>query len=153
VQYRKQQKDPAAWAIVETLLLKTANAMLAGDFEALNACFHLPFSVETLDSKLVVETEAEHRKLFDRMIEGYQTRGVTDIVRTCEAAALISPTRIQSIHTSHVMAGNQRIDDPMAALAAIERFGPDWLITSAQYVASDIQPVIRAIERHGNTDQ
>ena len=47
-------------------------------------------------------------------------RGVTDIVRVCKAAEYIAPTIIRSLHTSHVMAGEQRVDDGMLTLATTE---------------------------------
>lgn len=137
-----------ARGITEDILTRTANAMLAGDFDALNACFNLPFTVETYDKKIRVRTVEDHRAIFKTMVDGYAMRGVTDIVRDCEAAEFITPTLIRSLHVSHVMAGTQRLDDYMPTLSTIEKIADRWCVTHAQYVGNTTQPVIRAIERH-----
>jgi len=140
-----QKKQPTARAIIEVLMRKTADAMLANDFDALNAHFQIPFTVETQDAKILVDSVETHRQLFNKMVEGYAVKRVTDIVRTCEAAEYISPTVIRSLHTSHIMAGDQRVEDSMLTLATTEVFDGAWRITSAQYVAKETLPVARAI--------
>lgn len=142
--------DPEARAIAEDLLARTAKAMLAHDFDALHACFHLPITVETPNSKMVLDTVEAHRTLVNTIIEGYASRGVTDLVRLCQSAHFVTPTAIHSLHVSHVMADTQRLEDSMPTLSRLEKIGGIWGITSAQYVATGTQPVIRAIERHAH---
>lgn len=136
---------PLAREIIETLLLTTADAMLSNDFDTLNACFRVPFVVETQDARIDVDSVETHRKLFDRMVEGYVGKGVTEIIRVCEAAEYVSPTEIRSLHTSHIMAGDLRVEEPMPTLATTELIDGRWQITSAQYIARETLPVGRAI--------
>ena len=139
-------KQLAAIDIVEEMLRATADAILAEDFEAMDACFRIPFIVETQDAKIVVDSSAKHRELFDRLVEGYKSKGVTDIFRVCEATEYLSPTVIRSLHTSHLMAGHQRVEEPISTLARTELFADGWRIVSAQYVADKTAPVGRAID-------
>ena len=138
--------EPTARSIIETMLRRTSNAILANDFEAMNDCFALPLLLETPDTKLIVETEDEHRRLFQRLVEGYACKGVTDIIRVCEVAEFLTPTVIRSLHISHIMSGDRRVDDPMPTLATTEWIGEEWRITTAQYAASKHVPVGRAMD-------
>jgi hypothetical protein len=144
------QTQKSAREIIEVMLKTTADAMLAQDFDALNACFQTPFVVETENAKIVVDSVETHRALFERIIEGYQSKGVTDIIRVCESAEFITHTTILSLHISHVMAGDHRVEDPMPTLATTELIDGAWRITSAQYVADSTLPVGRAIALQAN---
>lgn len=136
---------PSAREIIEAMLRRTADAILAGDFDALNACFRLPFTIETQSAKIIVETEAQHREIFVRLVEGYRSKRVTEIVRVCDAAEFVSPKLIRSLHTSHTMAGDKRVDDASSTLATVELFEDGWRITDAQYVAQSNIPIGRAL--------
>lgn len=137
--------ETTARAIVEAMLKRTSDAILDNDFGTMNACFALPFTVETAEEKLTVTTEDEHRAMFDRLVEGYRTKNVTEIIRVCEVAEFVTPLVIRSLHISHLMAGNLRVDEPMPTLATTQLIDGAWRITSAQYAASSSLPVGRAI--------
>ena len=149
-----KKRDAAATArsIVDTTLQSTSKAILARDFDAFHACFALPLLLETPDRKLVVETVDEHRRLFERLIEGYACRAVTDIIRVCEVAEFLSPTVIRYMHISHIMSGDRRVEDPIPTLATAELFGDTWLTTTAQYAATKHVPVGRAMEIRARPD-
>lgn len=131
--------------IIEVMLRRTSDAILTNDFAAMNACFALPLLLETKETELILTTEDEHRKLFERLVEGYVVKGVTDIIRVCEVAEFLEPNVIRSLHISHIMAGDQRVDDPMPTVATTELFEDGWRITAAQYAASKNVPVGRAM--------
>ena len=143
----------SALDIVEAMLRETADAIMSEDFYALNACFHIPFMVETQDAKLMIDSEVMHRELFERLVEGYKSKGVTDILRVCEAAEFITPTEIRSLHTSHVMSGTQRVEGPVSTLATTKLFGDNWRIVSAQYVAEKAISVGRAVSLQASKSQ
>lgn len=128
------------------MMARTRDAVLQNDFEAMSACFSLPFVHETEDIKCVVSTKEEHRRFFNKLIERYRTKNVTDIIRICEDAQFVSPTVIRSLHVSHLMSGNTRVDAPMPTLATTELFGDTWRITAAQYIASKRNPVGYAMD-------
>lgn len=132
--------------IIELMLSKTGNAVLQNDFEAMSACFSVPFVHETPDTKIVVRTKEEHGIFFDKLIEGYRRKNVTEIIRICEDAQFVSPTMIRSLHVSHLMSGDQRLENPMPTLATTELFETTWRITAAQYIASRQNPVGYAMD-------
>lgn len=141
-----EHKDASAREIIERMLRRTSDAILANDFDALNACFALPLLLETPETRLVIKTVEEHRRLFERLVEGYASKRVTDIIRVCEVAEFISDGVIRSLHISHVMAGDQRVDDPMPTLATTEQIDGVWRITAAQYAATKNVPIGRAMD-------
>ncbi|MEM9584888.1 MAG: hypothetical protein AAGA08_17380 [Pseudomonadota bacterium] len=138
--------DPAsAVAIIDVMLHRTAQAILLDDFAAMSACFHLPFVLETDGLKLIIDSEEKHRALFERLVEGYKSKNVTDIIRECEAAEFVSPNVIRSLHISHVMAGSHRVEEPISTLATTELYDDGWRITSAQYLADSEAAIKKAI--------
>ncbi|MEL6684098.1 MAG: hypothetical protein AAFN63_11855 [Pseudomonadota bacterium] len=136
--------------IIEVMLLRTSKAILDNDFTAMNACFALPLLLETKETELIITTEQEHREMFDRLVEGYVCKGVTDIIRVCEVAEFLEPNVIRSLHISHIMAGDQRVDDPLPTIATTELFDDGWRITAAQYAATTNVPVGRAMAVRAN---
>lgn len=144
--------EQSARSIVEVMLKRTSDAILADDFEAMNGCFAFPLLLESMQSKMVIRTTKEHRKLFVSLIEGYRSKNVTEIIRVCEVAEFVSPEMIRSLHISHIMSGNTRVDDPMPTLATIERIDGDWRITASQYAATKNVPIGRAMDLHARTD-
>lgn len=74
--------------IIETMLVRTSEAILANDFEAMNDCFHLPILLETSEQKMVIDSKAAHRALFDKLVEGHKAQKGNDINRLCEVALI-----------------------------------------------------------------
>jgi len=144
--FESADQMPTARAIIERMMRRTSDAILQNDFDTMNECFAVPFLMETADQRMIIETVPEHRRLFARLVEGYAVKGVTDIIRVCEVAEFVTPKAIRSLHISHIMAGDQRIEDPMPTLATTELLDGKWRITAAQYAASKYAPVCRAME-------
>ena len=143
----------AAREIIEPMLRKTSTAILTNDFDAMNDCFSLPLLLETSETKMIISSVEEHRRLFERLVEGYFSRNVTDIIRVCEVAEYVAPTVIRSLHISHVMSGDQRVDDPMPTLATTELIDGSWKIVAAQNAASKNVPVGRAMDLRANLSE
>lgn len=143
--------EQSARDVIEVMLGRTSDAILANDFEAMHACFALPLLLVTQETELVIDSVDDHRRLFERLVEGYKSKQVTAIIRVCEVAEFISPTIIRSLHISHIMSGDQRVEDPMPTIATTELFGDTWRITAAQYAATAHVPVGRAMEIRAKT--
>ena len=134
-----------AQQIAETLLERTAGALMSGDFDSLAACFYLPHVIETPDHKTVLKTRAALRDVFERVREDYRARQITDLVRFCEMAEFRGPNRIEMMHVTHMMCGSHRVVDPFPTYSVLERIGDTWLITTSQYAVDKDTTVGRAL--------
>lgn len=137
--------DECAKQISELLLESTAKAMLAGDFEAFSTAFQLPHFISTNDQKAVMETEADLREIFFRVREDYLRKRVTDLVRHCDVAEFRGPDTIEATHTTHLMAGNLRVNAPFPCYSILERKGGVWRIASSQYAVDKTTTVGHAL--------
>lgn len=137
--------DACAKQISETLLESTGTAMLAGDFETFATAFQLPHFISTNDQKTVLETTADLRETFLRVREDYLRKQITDLVRHCDVAEFRGPDTIEATHTTHLMAGNLRVNDPFPCYSILERRGGVWRIASSQYAVDKTTAVGHAL--------
>ncbi|MEQ6248775.1 hypothetical protein ABMC89_07790 [Sulfitobacter sp. HNIBRBA3233] len=135
--------------VSQRLLEITGTALLSGDFDRFMSCFHLPHCIETSDRKAVLETRDQMRAVFDRVVCDYRRKGVTDLVRVCDVAEFRGSDRIEATHTTHMMAGNYRVQDPFPAFCVIARVDGDWKLSASQYAVDNNTTVGRALH---NTD-
>ena len=84
-----------ARAIIETMLHRTSRAILENDFDAMNACFAMPLLLVTQETELIIRSDDAHRALFDRLVEGYQSKEKTNLmifrIEALEKKELILP--------------------------------------------------------------
>lgn len=124
---------PTAKEISELLLERTAAALMADDFDAFAKWFHVPHFVSTADETKVLETLDDARIMFNRVVHDYRRKRITQLVRICEVAEYRSETRIEATHISHMMAGNERISDPVPVFSVLQFIDGSWKISSSQY--------------------
>lgn len=131
--------------ISEYLLEKTAAALLAGDFEAFTPYFRLPHFIATSEQKTVLNTVEDMRAVFNRVVQDYTRKQITDLVRVCDVAEYRTKTRIEATHTTHMMSGNQRVGDPFPSFSVLELVDGRWVVTSSQYAVDKTTTVGRAL--------
>ena len=147
----KQVNGQTAKQISEMLLELTSIALLSNNFESFSVCFHVPHLIETADNKKVLKTRDDLRSVFERVVEDYQRKGVTDLVRFCEVAEFRGETRVEATHITHMMSRNQRVADPFPAFSVLEFIDGRWQSISSQYAVDKDTTVGRAI-RKSETD-
>jgi len=125
--------DSVARQIAQQLLELTANAVLEGDFTTFSAAFQLPHFIATNDRKAILETQADLHEMFHLVREDYLRKQVTDLVRHCDVAEFRGADTIESTHTTHMMSGNRRVNEPFPCYAVLERKDGVWRIASSQY--------------------
>ena len=128
------------------LLEITGTALLENDFRSLFECFHVPHFIATAEHKTVLETRQELRDIFDTAVAGYSRQQITNLVRFCEVAEYRSDTRIEAMHITHLMSGNQRVAEPFPSFSVLEFIDGRWQITSSQYAVDKTTPFGSAIE-------
>ena len=143
----RQVNGQTAKEISEMILALTAKALLTGSFDQFAHWFHLPHTIETPDCKSVLRTEEDMKVVFDSVTDDYRQKRVTDLVRICEVAEFQSEKRVVATHITHMMAGNQRVNDPFPNLSVLEFIGGRWQATSTQYAVDRYTTVGRALAR------
>lgn len=130
------------------LLEITGAALLENDFDSFSNCFHVPHFIATAEHKTVLRTRQELRDIFDKAVAGYSHQQITNLVRFCEVAEYRSDTRIEAMHITHLMSGNQRVADPFPSFSVLEFIDGRWQLTSSQYAVEKTTPFGSAIEKH-----
>jgi hypothetical protein len=139
------EDDISAKKISQLFLDATAKAMLEGDFETLSAAFQLPHFISTNDKQTVLETQADLYEIFHRVREDYLRKQVTDLVRHCDVAEFRGPDTIDATHTTHMMSGNRRVNEPFPCYSILERTDGVWRIASSQYAVDKTTTVGHAL--------
>lgn len=135
----------SAKGVSQRLLDVTGTALLGKDFEGFARCFHLPHVIETPERKTVLETRHDLRAVFDRVVEDYMRKQITDLVRVCDVAEFRSATRIEATHVTHMMSGSLRVTDPFPTFSVLEWIGAGWRISASQYAVDKNTTVGRAL--------
>ncbi len=131
--------------ISEMLLEVTGTALLSNDFEMFERCFLLPHVVETPDKKTVLKTQSALRTVFERVVQDYANRNITDLIRICEVAEFRGPFRIEATHITHMMSGHQRVMEPFPSFSVLEFVENRWQISASQYAVDQKTTVGRAL--------
>ena len=127
--------DPCA--VAETLLARTGEAYMTGDFDAFAACFALPQWIETFDGRRQIANRADLKALFDGVRTSFCRKGVTDLVRRCVAARWHDANTIEATHETRLLAGAQLLHPSYPCLTILTRGPAGWQIAGGQYAVSD----------------
>lgn len=130
----------ARW-ISDTLLEKTRVALLSKDFDAFAECFYLPHFIASAQDKKTLENREDLKFVFEKVTQDYAKRGVTDLIRACEVAEFRTETRIEAMHITHMMSGDQRVTDPFPCFTILEFKNGRWQATSSQYAVEKTMTV------------
>jgi len=118
---------------------------MSGDFDAFAEVFHLPQTLGTIEGTLHINTRDDLRAVFDRVHQNFVNRGVTHLLRFCEAASFRSETQMEATHVSHFMVGQLRINDPFPTFTTFEWIDNGWKITKTEYALDRSTPEGRAM--------
>lgn len=125
--------DTEAKDIVEQLLDVTGRALLSGDFKAFAWVFNANHDIKTVSEHITVQDEDDLLRLFNHMHKYFKTARVTEIIRICEAAEFVTPTKITSTHVSHLISDGTRLRAPYPVLLTNEFINGRWMVTCGQY--------------------
>ncbi|MDX8351150.1 hypothetical protein [Cognatiyoonia sp. IB215182] len=149
----RQPELKTAKEISEHLLKVTADALMQHDFESFASAFGLPQTMTTIESEIRLLTRDDLRMAFEQMCDCFQSMGMTELRRVCEAAAFCGPDRVEATHTSHVLAHGKDIVPPYPVFSVLERLDGQWKITGSDYALAGDQPQAKALDPHKKTNQ
>ncbi|WP_299045810.1 hypothetical protein [uncultured Tateyamaria sp.] len=124
--------------VSEHLLARTGDAMLSGDFDRFAGFFLLPYEVETLDGKRLIETRSDLRVTFDSVHAHLVKQQVTLMARHCVSASFRGPDEVAATHETRLISRDILVQQPYPAFSILRK-QPDgnWRITHTSYVIVD----------------
>ncbi len=131
--------------VSEYLLKVTADALMQQDFESFAAVFGLPQTLTTENREIRLVTRDDLEATFQKMCQHFQSLGVTELRRTCEAAAFDGPDRVTATHTSYVIANGEPVLPPYPVFSVLGRIDGFWKIMQSEYALRDDDPQAKAM--------
>lgn len=124
--------------VSEHLLARTGDAMLAGDFDTFATCFHLPYEVETLEGRRLIETRDSLRLTFDNVHAHLVKQQVTIMARHCVSASFRGPDEVAATHETRLISRDILVQEPFPAFSILRKQKDNaWRITHTSYVILD----------------
>ncbi len=124
--------DRQAFEVADDLLYHTGKALVSGDFDRYAACFAVPYSLETKDTKRTVRTIGDLRTVFDEVRAHMHRHGVDEIVRTIISADLVSKDVIGRTHVSQmIQPDGTPVLPPYPSYSVIRRIDGVWRTASS----------------------
>lgn len=134
--------------LADELLYKTGRGLVEGNYDLFRPCFALPYLIETVCGRQLLETEAAFRATFDSVRRHHKESGVTDIARIIVSADFLDDVTIGSTHaTSLLQADGTVFRKPYPTYSVIRRIEGNWQIVSSIYAILDSAKHNRALSR------
>lgn len=133
--------------VSDQLLMRTGDAMMAGDFKTFASCFSLPYELETLEGKRQIRTLAELNQTFDAVHAHMVKQQVTMMARHCVSASFRGENEIPATHETRLLSRDILVHQPYPAFSLLKRGDcGEWKITSTSYVITDSADLNAALQ-------
>ncbi|MGP6086606.1 hypothetical protein [Antarctobacter jejuensis] len=140
--------DPEACELFQDMLDRCGEAMLSGDMPALLRWFAVPNTVDSLEGRRVLNTEAETRALFEEVIARQREQSITHMVRRVTHAEFKDPDTIWATHeTRYIYHGTVLSGTPHQAFSILHRYPDCWKVHLAQFTVDGRNPLNSAMRR------
>ncbi|QUJ75848.1 hypothetical protein KDD17_13000 [Sulfitobacter albidus] len=126
-------KKEMAADIAANLMTRTRDALMARDFDAFIACFHLPVTVETVDGRQEVRNRAEARTVFDGLVSAFDAQNLTWSDRRLAQTDVISDARIEFVYLAQNFRGRDPVGERYPNFCQTRRIGEEWRITYSMH--------------------
>lgn len=137
--------DAEAWTLCDSMVQETKQSVLNGNYGVYSSFFHIPFTMQTHLGDVVVESDAQHREFFFRVLWQYRKQNVTDAQRTLLAAHLFRNEEIVCVHETKLYSGSKLVQSSIKVLSTLRRFVDRWLIVDSRYSVGDCINLNRAL--------
>lgn len=129
--------EEMAVEIYQHLLDKICAAYFENDFDAFQNALHVPHRYSTKGNEQLITTCAQMKEAFDAFRGYLKGLGVTDFIRICTGAAVLTPTKIIASHTTEFLRNGNRLRDPYEVWATLEFIEGTWRVTSSENAIND----------------
>lgn len=110
-----------------------SRAIMANDFPAYIANIALPYLIHTNRATFTLMQDEDFLDTFHNMHTGLVERGVTHYERVGREARYVGRDRIEGLHYTHMMAGEERTTAPHASRMVLVRTAVGWRFSEARY--------------------
>lgn len=132
--------EMSAEDVVNYTLDRTGEALDTGDFDLFHSVFHLPHRISTFEGTKILKTDADLREVFNDARMHRQFMGATGVIRYVVSAEYKTPTQVEGVHMTHVMAGELRIKEPYPTFAIVKWIDGAWKVVSSDYAIDTENP-------------
>ncbi|MEM7211798.1 MAG: hypothetical protein AAF479_07890 [Pseudomonadota bacterium] len=119
--------------IAEALMVRTADALIHGDFTEYQQCFSLPTTLESFEGNRRIENHAQLRTVFDGIRQFLAVNNVTELVRKFIEAEFLDAETLQTVHESYALNGSTLIKEPIPIFSVICLVDGEWRVTRSAY--------------------
>ncbi|MGP6086605.1 hypothetical protein [Antarctobacter jejuensis] len=137
-----------ARVIAQDFLDRQGEATISGDVEATLAWCDLPCTLDSMEGRTVVTTEAEMRAICMSFIQNLKSRQFSHMVRRClEASFKDEETIWATYETRYVSAGGFRAEEPYVSFVILKHRQDRWKISTMQFAVTGDNPVNATLEQ------
>jgi hypothetical protein len=126
--------------VLNYTLDRTGQGLDTNDFDLFATQFDFPHRISTFEGTTVLNTPEELETVFDGVIAHRKFIGATTVIRHVLSASYKTPTHVEGVHMSHVMAGELRIKEPYPSFSIIKWIDNSWKITASDYAIDPDDP-------------
>lgn len=129
--------EEMAVQIYQKMLDQICAAYFGDDFDAYTGAIAVPLYYSTKDNAYEIHNIAQMKEAFVAYRDYLIGLGVTDFIRICNGAAVLSPTKIIGTHTSELLRHGTRLRDPYEAWITLEVVDGTWKVTHSDTSITD----------------
>jgi hypothetical protein len=126
-----------AAAIAQTYLDEVAAIVMADDWDSYTNTICRPFLLITHTDTMTFATPHDIRGIYQNFVLLLHTQRVTDFIRLVETADLIDQNLISARYVTHLMAGGNRIMNPVVSSISLRLEGNRWRAASITNAVSN----------------
>ncbi|MGL4309868.1 MAG: hypothetical protein ACRCSU_05220 [Paracoccaceae bacterium] len=128
--------------IYQEALDSVSRAILAEDFDAYIQKIALPYLIHTNRATFTLLCDEDFIETFHNMHNGLKERGITHYERIGREARYVGRERIEGLHFTHMISGDQRIAAPHASRQVLIRTALGWRFSEAYYpIENEVWPM------------
>lgn len=122
-----------AQQIAEALMVRTADALISGDFPSYATCFAYPTTLESFEGNRSVASPEELHAVFLGIRRYFAVNNVTDLTRKFIAADFRGPDVLHMTHESYALNRSTVVVEPVPVFSILRRVECDWKISHSAY--------------------
>lgn len=121
------QDDPKL--ILQDLLDRQSETGKSGEIDAMMKLYSLPYLHESLDCRIVLETQEDLRIGLEAFYEALRVKGVTQSIRLVSCADYLSPNYIDGTYVTHLLHNSRPVGRSFSNRTVIRRTDDGWKLT------------------------
>lgn len=129
--------EAQARAIYQDFMDRLNLSYFNDDFDLFRDLVHLPAVVGTFDTRMVLKTEDDLRRIMVSVRRFLQEKNVTTYLRVCLAARFVSDDMIEGTHESHALNRMEYVEPRFPVKSVLRRIDGTWKLVEADHAVEN----------------